>query len=61
MAWIGLDIGGANLKLATSDGINSRHLPFPLWQDQHGLAERLVTLIGSLPAKNLAVTMTGEL
>ncbi len=61
MAWIGLDIGGANLKLATSDGTNSRHLPFPLWQDQHGLAERLVTLIGSLPAKNLAVTMTGEL
>jgi (4-(4-[2-(gamma-L-glutamylamino)ethyl]phenoxymethyl)furan-2-yl)methanamine synthase len=61
MIWIGLDIGGANLKLATSDGNNSRHLPFPLWQNPHGLADRLVTLIGSLPAKNLAVTMTGEL
>lgn len=63
MGWIGLDIGGANLKLATSDGTFTQHMPFPLWQNPNKLSERLIKLTASLPASSnqVAVTMTGEL
>jgi len=59
--WIGIDVGGANLKL--SDG---RDLcltrPFPLWQRPGDLAEALRDLVGDLPtATSFAATMTGEL
>ena len=61
MTWLGLDIGGANLKAADGRGW-ARSVPFPLWRDPHGLAAALATLIDSAPvAENLAITMTGEL
>ncbi|HVT27001.1 MAG TPA: hydantoinase/oxoprolinase family protein [Lacipirellulaceae bacterium] len=61
MTWLGLDIGGANLKAA--DGLGwARSASFPLWRDPHGLAGALATLIEEAPAADsLAVTMTGEL
>ena len=61
MTWIGLDIGGANLKAADGKGW-ARSVPFALWRDPHGLAGALDALVESGPdANRLAVTMTGEL
>lgn len=58
---IGLDIGGANLKAAHSDG-KCRSKAFPLWQMPEHLAAELRDLIGDwMPARAIAVTMTGEL
>lgn len=58
---IGLDIGGANLKAAHSNG-PCRSQPFPLWKTPETLDEELSRLIGDwLPASGLGVTMTGEL
>lgn len=58
---VGLDIGGANLKAAHSDG-SCRSRAFPLWQSPDRLSESLGELIGDwLPARAIAVTMTGEL
>jgi probable H4MPT-linked C1 transfer pathway protein len=58
---LGLDIGGANLKAAHSDG-PARQQPFELWKHPAGLADALRRLIDSMPpADTLAVTMTGEL
>ncbi|MCI0493027.1 MAG: H4MPT-linked C1 transfer pathway protein [Planctomycetes bacterium] len=61
MSWLGLDIGGANLKAA--DGLGwARSVPFALWREPAGLADALATLVHSAPAADcLAVTMTGEL
>ena len=61
MSWLGLDIGGANLKAANAAGWG-RSIPFALWRDPLGLAGALTTLLESAPsADRLAVTMTGEL
>jgi probable H4MPT-linked C1 transfer pathway protein len=61
MTWLGLDIGGANLKAANATGWTSSR-PFPLWRDPHGLAGRLAAIIADAPAaEGIAVTMTGEL
>jgi probable H4MPT-linked C1 transfer pathway protein len=58
---LGLDIGGANLKAAHTDG-PARSVPFALWKDPAGLPDALRALIASMPpADRLAVTMTGEL
>ncbi len=58
---IGLDIGGANLKAAHSDG-PCRSAAFPVWQQPDRLAAALQELIGDwLPCQGLAVTMTAEL
>lgn len=61
MNWLGLDIGGANLK--ASDGkvfIVSRQ--FPLWKHPERLAETLAGLLAEAPPiDSLAVAMTGEL
>ncbi|HEX3316049.1 MAG TPA: hydantoinase/oxoprolinase family protein, partial [Gemmataceae bacterium] len=58
---LGLDIGGANLKAATSAGA-SRSVPFPLWKRPDDLAAALEYLLGDFPEeRELAVTMTGEL
>jgi (4-(4-[2-(gamma-L-glutamylamino)ethyl]phenoxymethyl)furan-2-yl)methanamine synthase len=58
---LGLDIGGANLKAATSAGVG-RSVPFPLWKRPGDLAAALEYLIGEFPdERDLAVTMTGEL
>ena len=59
---LGLDIGGANLKAASSDG-KSSSLVFPMWQAADGLTAALVDLgrrVESDPQR-VAVTMTGEL
>jgi probable H4MPT-linked C1 transfer pathway protein len=61
MTWLGLDIGGANLKAADGRGW-ARSIPFALWRHPHGLAGALRALVESAPAKSrIAVTMTGEL
>ena len=61
MNWLGLDIGGANLKV--SDGReNARSEPFALWRDPDGLAGALAKLIkGYSDCDAVAATMTGEL
>jgi len=59
MTLVGLDIGGANLKAATSDGrVLCRR--FDLWRAPHRLASQLVEL---LPRSTAAIrlTMTAEL
>jgi probable H4MPT-linked C1 transfer pathway protein len=58
---LGLDIGGANLKAATSAG-TACSVPFEIWRAPDELALRLQELIGRFPpADLLAVTMTAEL
>ena len=60
-AVLGLDIGGANLKAAHSDG-PAVVRPFALWKRPGDLADALRSLIAELPASGrVAVTMTGEL
>jgi probable H4MPT-linked C1 transfer pathway protein len=60
-AVLGLDIGGANLKAAHSDGV-ARLVPFALWKQPDQLEEQLLRLCQSMPPfDSLAVTMTGEL
>jgi len=61
MRALGLDIGGANLKAATSAG-SACSDPFEIWRAPDELATRLKGLIGHVPpAELLAVTMTAEL
>lgn len=57
-----LDIGGANLKAATSDGRTAVE-PFPLWKQPQRLAHALRSLLAPLATecRTIAVTMTGEL
>jgi probable H4MPT-linked C1 transfer pathway protein len=58
---LGLDIGGANLKAAHTDGA-ARLVPFALWKQPQNLADELRRLTASMPHFDyLAVTMTGEL
>lgn len=61
MSVIGIDIGGANLKF--SNGLEThRTVPFPLWREANGLSRALHEQLETLPAaRQLAVTMTGEL
>jgi probable H4MPT-linked C1 transfer pathway protein len=57
---LGLDIGGASIKAATSKGwADSRR--FSLWRTPDRLAEQLKLLTESISFETLAVTMTGEL
>jgi len=59
--WLGLDIGGANLKAADGSGLAFSR-PFPLWQRRSQLADALARFLADAPpADRLAVTMTGEL
>src|SRR5262245_43728627 len=58
---IGLDIGGANLKAATSGG-RALSRPFALWKHPERLPDELAAIAAELrPAGPVAVTMTGEL
>src|SRR4051812_47048682 len=58
---LGLDIGGANLKAAHSDG-SARTVPFALWKHPERLADELRQLSATMPAyQRVGVTMTGEL
>lgn len=59
--WLGLDIGGANLKAATTGGW-AEETPFPLWKHPEQLTSRLKTVRQLVPdIHRVAVTMTGEL
>jgi probable H4MPT-linked C1 transfer pathway protein len=61
MSWLGIDIGGANLKAADGRGW-ARSVPFALWRNPHGLSEKLGELVEGSPAgERLVATMTGEL
>ncbi|MHB1556763.1 MAG: hydantoinase/oxoprolinase family protein [Isosphaeraceae bacterium] len=60
-AWIGLDIGGANIKAAHSDG-PVLSVPFEVWKRPDDLSRTIRSVAASLPASNAAaVTMTAEL
>jgi probable H4MPT-linked C1 transfer pathway protein len=59
--WVGLDIGGANLKAAHSDGW-TKSMAFPMWKQFRTLAASLAQLLDDCPAFcGVALTMTGEL
>lgn len=61
MQWLGMDIGGANLKLADGNQFAESYA-FALWKHPNELAQELRTLIAQAPScDHLAVTMTGEL
>jgi (4-(4-[2-(gamma-L-glutamylamino)ethyl]phenoxymethyl)furan-2-yl)methanamine synthase len=57
---IGLDIGGANTKLASSDGIIVELHYLPLWKNTR-LPEVLKEIAQRLKPEKVAVVMTGEL
>lgn len=62
MTVVGFDIGGANLKMATSDASHCCEVPFPLWKNASMLADELGRMVGKVEAASqFAVTMTGEL
>lgn len=63
---LGLDIGGANVKLADSDGHYVRSVPFPMWSQYAALQDTIRNLLDTYQTEQgrfeaLAVTMTGEL
>lgn len=61
--WIGLDIGGANLKIADGRG-RAASLSYALWKDPQGLAGAIASLIANFNLSSdtpVALTMTGEL
>lgn len=61
MQWLGLDIGGAHVKVADGRGF-AASFPFALWKHPQKLTQELRTLIAQAPrCDHLAVTMTGEL
>ncbi len=60
-SWLGIDIGGANLKAAHSDGL-ARSSPFAVWKEPERLSEAVVELASRFPSfDQVAVTMTAEL
>jgi (4-(4-[2-(gamma-L-glutamylamino)ethyl]phenoxymethyl)furan-2-yl)methanamine synthase len=59
--WVGLDIGGANLKAAHTSGW-SKSVSFAMWREWQTLAVSIAKLLEECPAfVGVAVTMTGEL
>jgi probable H4MPT-linked C1 transfer pathway protein len=60
-SWIGLDIGGANIKGAHLDG-TAHTVPFEVWKRPEDLAFAICSIAASLPPSSAAaVTMTAEL
>lgn len=58
---LGVDIGGANLKVADGAG-RSAAQAFPMWKESDQLTARLISLFERAETSDrLAVTMTGEL
>lgn len=59
--FLGLDIGGANLKISDGEG-QAKSVAFPLWKTPQRLPETLGKLVAEFPSPDgFAVTMTGEL
>jgi (4-(4-[2-(gamma-L-glutamylamino)ethyl]phenoxymethyl)furan-2-yl)methanamine synthase len=60
-SWLGIDVGGANLKAAHSDG-QARASPFAVWKEPERLRDAIADLAGSFPPfDRVAATMTAEL
>lgn len=58
---LGVDIGGAHLKYATTEGISKSHF-FPMWTDSDRLSEAILSdLIELGHVGPMVVTMTGEM
>ncbi|GAB5406625.1 MAG: hydantoinase/oxoprolinase family protein [Aureliella sp.] len=63
---VGLDVGGANLKLASTDGY-CEHAGFPLWKHPQKLQSAIESMLGRCVAASarepsaIGLTMTGEL
>jgi probable H4MPT-linked C1 transfer pathway protein len=61
VSWLGLDVGGANIKAAHSSGL-ARSSAFELWKRPDDLGRELAALARSFPAHDrVALTMTAEL
>ena len=59
--WIGLDVGGAHLKVVHQEGAVRSH-PFELWKRSDELGATLRSLVASFPHfDKVALTMTAEL
>jgi (4-(4-[2-(gamma-L-glutamylamino)ethyl]phenoxymethyl)furan-2-yl)methanamine synthase len=59
--WIGLDIGGANIKAAHVEG-SALSIPFEVWKRPDELSRAIASVAGTLPPSSAAaVTMTAEL
>ena len=58
---LGIDVGGANLKAAHSDG-QARTSPFAVWKEPERLSEAIAELTARFPPfDRVAATMTAEL
>ncbi|MDA8743184.1 tetrahydromethanopterin-linked C1 transfer pathway [Rubripirellula amarantea] len=57
---VGIDIGGANLKVSDLLG-NAASQFFPMWSDSDRLCDALADMLVPFEFSSLAVTMTGEL
>ncbi|MEW4565700.1 hydantoinase/oxoprolinase family protein [Bremerella sp. JC770] len=61
MTVLGVDVGGANIKIATGDGF-AYSFPFAIWKKKHELVVNLKHVLGMTPVfDRVAVTMTAEL
>ena len=61
MTVLGVDVGGANIKIATGDGF-AHSFPFAIWQNKHELVDNLQHVLGMTPVfDRVVVTMTAEL
>ena len=59
--WLGIDIGGANIKLAMANGY-ARSEVYPLWKFPDQLGAEIGRLLEEAPGfDGIALTMTGEL
>jgi (4-(4-[2-(gamma-L-glutamylamino)ethyl]phenoxymethyl)furan-2-yl)methanamine synthase len=59
--WIGLDVGGANIKAAHENG-PARTVPFEVWKRPDELNRAIAAAVAALPPSDrAAVTMTAEL
>jgi len=59
---IGLDIGGANIKVANADG-NTASVPFAIWMEKESLSSQLAAVVAKhfTTPDLIALTMTAEL
>jgi (4-(4-[2-(gamma-L-glutamylamino)ethyl]phenoxymethyl)furan-2-yl)methanamine synthase len=61
LPWIGLDVGGANIKAAHEDGL-ARTVPFEVWKRPDELSRAIAAAVAAFPPSDrAAVTMTAEL
>jgi len=61
MKWLGIDVGGANLKVSDGES-RAFYQPFELWKYSEKLSETISELICEISAGDgIAATMTGEL